>query len=149
MLLAAAPSALPAQSSAPLTVETPAPLRIKPGATGSLLLRFRLASGYHTNSSTPADEYLIPLKLTWDASIAPFESTGIEYPKGKLEKYEFSEKPVSVYSGEFQVTAKIKAPAAARKGQHPLNGKLRYQACTATTCFPPRSIPVQAAVIVE
>lgn len=150
LLLLAAPSALlPQNSSAPLTIETPAPLRVKPGATGALVLRLRLASGFHTNSNTPADEYLIPLRLTWDASIAPFESAGVLYPKGTLEKYEFSEKPVSVYSGEFQLTAKLKAPAAARKGQHPLTGKLRYQACTKTTCFPPRSMPVQAAVIVE
>lgn len=114
-----------------------------------MVLRFRLANGFHTNSSTPADEYLIPLRLTWDPSIAPFASAGVEYPKGKLENYSFSEKPVSVYSGEFSVTAKLKAPPTVRKGQHTLNGKLRYQACTNTTCYPPRNVAVQANVIVE
>lgn len=135
--------------SAPLLLETPAPVRVKPGATAAATLRFRLANGYHTNSSKPADEYLIPLKLTWDPSIAPFEAAGVDYPPGKLEKYEFSEKLVSVYSGEFVVTARLKAPASAKTGQHTLAGKLRYQACTKTACFPPRSLPVQLNLIVE
>lgn len=120
------------------------------GASASLPLRFKLAPGHHTNSNKPSDEFLIPLKLTWDASTAaPLEIAGIEYPPAKLEKYAFSEKPLSVYSGAFTVTTSLKAPAGAAKGQRVLNGKLRYQACNDTTCFAPRNLAVQATVNIQ
>ena len=129
-------------------METPAPLRLKPGETAPLAVPFRLASGFHTNSNKPLDEFLIPLKLTWDAA-APLEIAGIDYPAAKQEKYSFSDKPLSVYSGAFLVTTRVKAPADAPKGQRTLNGKLRYQACNDTTCFAPRTLAVQATVTVQ
>ena len=154
LLLLLLPPSLPAQSSfggsGHVTLETPAPLRIKAGEKAPLALRFRLLAGHHTNSNKPSDEFLIPLKLTWDAaSLKPLEVAGIDYPPGKLETYSFSEKPLSVYSGEFAVTTRIKAPAEAPKGQHKLSGKLRYQACNDTMCFPPRTLAVEATVIIH
>ncbi len=133
-----------------VTLETPAPLRVKTGETAPLALRFRLAAGHHTNSNKPTDEFLIPLKLTWDsAALTPLEVIAVEYPAGKLEKYAFSEKPLSVYSGEFIVTTRFKAAADAPKGQKTVNGKLRYQACSDTMCFPPRTLAVQANVVIQ
>ncbi len=133
-----------------MTLETPAPLRVKAGETAPLAMRFRLAAGVHTNSNKPADEFLIPLKLTWDAdSVAPIAVAGIDYPPGKLEKYSFSEKPLSVYSGEFIVTTRFQAPASAPKGQRAVKGKLRYQACNDTMCFPPRNLAVEANIVIH
>ena len=110
-------------------------------------VRFQLAQGYHTNSNTPSDPYLIPLKLTWEA--APLEVVGIEYPKAQMEKYAFSEKPLSVFTGDFDVTTRLKAPASAPKGPRELNGKLRYQACTETTCLPPKTAAFKLRVEVR
>ena len=134
-----------------ITLETPAPLHVKTGETAPLALRFRLAAGHHTNSNKPSDEFLIPLKLSWDpaAALVPLEVIDVEYPAGKLEKYSFSEKPLSVYSGEFIVTTRFKAAANAAKGQKTVNGKLRYQACSDTMCFPPRTLAVQANVVIQ
>ena len=133
-----------------VTLETPLPLRVKTGATAPLGLRFRLAAGHHTNSNKPTDEFLIPLKLTWDlAASPPLAVMAVEYPAGKLEKYAFSEKPLSVYSGEFVVTTRFKVAADAPKGQQTVNGKLRYQACSDTMCFPPRTLTVQANVVIQ
>ncbi len=93
---------------------------------------------------------MIPLKLAWDtATLTPLEVAGIEYPAGTLERYAFSEKPLSVYSGEFIVTTRFKAAAGAAKGQKTVNGKLRYQACSETMCFPPRTLAVQANVVTQ
>ena len=123
---------------------------MKTGETAALALRFKLAPGHHTNSSKPSDEFLIPFKLTWDAaSLAPLEGAGIDYPAGNMEKYAFSEKPLSVYSGAFTVTARFKAPAGAAKGERKVSGKLRYQACNDTMCFAPRNLVVQATVNIQ
>lgn len=122
-------------------------MTVKVGETASVKITCRLAPGYHTNSNTPADEYLIPLRLTWEP--APLEVTAVEYPKGHLEKYQFSEKPLSVYSGDFEIVTKLNAPAKAPRGPRTIAGKLRYQACTNTVCYPPKTVPVQLAVDVK
>ena len=70
----------------------------------------------------------------------------VEYPKPQMEKYSFSEKPLSVFSGEFEIVTRFKAPAAAPKGPQTLAGKLRYQACTSTMCLPPKTLAVQLQV---
>lgn len=125
------------------------PARVKAGTTGAVPVTFRLANGFHTNSNKPSDEYLIPLKLTWDTTaIAPLEVASIDYPAGKLEKYEFSEKPLSVYSGEFVVTTHLKVPSSVPKGARTLTGKLRYQACTHTACYPPKNLAVSVNIAV-
>ena len=70
----------------------------------------------------------------------------VTYPKPKMEKYSFSEKPISVFSGDFVVVTKFKAPADAPAGTVAVTGKLRYQACNDTMCFPPKTIDVSQAV---
>jgi hypothetical protein len=122
----------------------PARLSIQAGQSAVASVTFRLLPGHHTNSNTPSDEFLIPLRLTWEST--PLEVVQVDYPKAHMEQYKFSDKPLSVYTGEFAVATKFKAPAAAPKGSRTLTGKLRYQACTDTMCFPPRTLSVQLPV---
>ena len=71
--------------------------------------------GYHVNSNKPSEEYLIPLKLTWTQTGA-LEGGTVTYPKPALEKYEFSESPLSVYTGAFELVANFKVAANAPGG---------------------------------
>ena len=97
--------------------------------------------GFHVNSNTPSDEYLIPLKLTWKSTGA-LEGGQVAYPRPSQEKYEFSEKPLSVYTGKFEVIATFKVAANAPAGPGVAVGQLRYQACNDKACFPPKTIEV-------
>ena len=56
----------------------------------------QIRPNYHINSNTPADEYLIPTRLTWESS--GLDLTKTEYPEPETVKYSFSDKPLSVYS---------------------------------------------------
>ncbi|MGA2269257.1 MAG: protein-disulfide reductase DsbD domain-containing protein [Bryobacteraceae bacterium] len=97
--------------------------------------------GYHVNSNTPTDEYLIPLKLTW-TSAGALEGGSVIYPKPSMEKYEFAEKPLSVLTGNFELVVNFKVAANAPAGPGAAVGKLRYQACNDRACFPPKTIEV-------
>jgi hypothetical protein len=130
-----------------LSVEPPPKVVVKAGTAISVKISAKLANGYHTNSNTPSDEYMIPLKLTWDA--APIVVAGVDYPPGRLEKYEFAEKPLSVYTGTFEITTRFSVPASTPKGLRTVPGKLRYQACTKTTCYPPKTVAVALPVEVQ
>ena len=138
---------LPAQSSPVLTVKTPPPVTGPRNSTLTARVTLQLRGGYHVNSSTPADEYLIPLKLSWDG--APLETIEVAYPAPHLANYSFSKKPVSIYSGQFDVTTRFRVPPTAPLGPLVLAGKLRYQACNDSTCLPPKTIEVRLAYQVQ
>ncbi len=104
-----------------------------------------LRSGFHVNSNAPAEDWLIPLKLTWLNGPLPVEQ--IIYPKPQTEKAEFSPKPLLVFSGNFEIQTRFKAGST--PGLANIPGKLRYQACTSRECLPPKTIEVQLPVNVE
>ena len=127
-----------------LTVAPAAPVRAKVGATVDAKLQLDVLNGYHVQSNTPSDPYLIALKLTWNPGT--LDSTGVSYPKPQMEKYSFSDKPLSVFSGNFEVATKFKVPANAIPGPTAVTGKLRYQACNDSMCLPPKTIDVKLQV---
>ena len=124
-----------------VTVTPPEKVVAKRGTTETADFAVSVKSGFHVNSNKPADEYLIPLKLTWKSTGA-LEGGQVVYPKPSQEKYEFSEKPLSVYTGKFEVVANFKVAANAPAGPGVAVGQLRYQACNDKACFPPKTIEV-------
>ncbi|SPF46507.1 conserved hypothetical protein [Candidatus Sulfopaludibacter sp. SbA4] len=113
----------------------------KRSASVQVKIPVSVQAGFHVNSNTPSDEYLIPLKVTWKSTGA-LEGGQIAYPKPSLEKYEFAEKPLSVFTGDFSVVANFKVAANAPAGPGVAVGQLRYQACNDRACFPPRTIEI-------
>lgn len=130
-----------------LSVAPATKLHAKRGATVSARIHAQLKPGYHVNSNTPNDDYLIPLKLTWSAD--PLSVAQVVYPKPQTEKASFSEKPLSVFSGDFEIETKFKVPANATSGPAIATGKLRYQACNDRMCLPPKTVEIPLTVMVE
>ena len=106
-----------------------------------------LQPGYHANSHTPSESYLIPLRLTWEPG--PLEAVDVVYPKPQMEKYEFADKPLSVYTGNFEIVTKFKVGASAPDGPNLAVGKLRYQACTHNLCLPPKTVEVKLPLVIQ
>ncbi|MCL4793195.1 MAG: hypothetical protein KJZ84_01465 [Bryobacteraceae bacterium] len=144
LALLAVPAA--AQPGCALTAE-PARITVKRTENPEYRLRLKLPPGCHTNSHQPNDPDLIPLRLTWNPG--PLEAGAITFPKPTLEKYSFSEKPLSVFSGEFEIVTQFTRKPTAMPGPAVLGGKLRYQACNDRMCFPPRTIEIKAPVMLQ
>ncbi len=120
------------------------------GERGKILqakLPIVLQDGFHVNSNAPIETYLIPLRLTW--ATGPLQVVEVLYPKPHTEKYEFSAKPLSVYTGSFEILTRFKVPADATRGMTSIAGKLRYQACTDRVCFPPKTLEVKLPVEIQ
>lgn len=135
-----------AETSPVITAEAQK-LVAKRGATEQTKIAVSVPAGFHVNSNTPSDTYLIPLRLTW--APGALEPGDVQFPKPQLEKYEFSDKPLSVFTGNFDLVAKFKAAADAPAGPGILVGKLRYQACNDHACFPPKSIEVRLSYTIQ
>lgn len=146
-LLLALCGAASAQSRCELTVEPPAKLVVKREGPAQQKLQLRLPEGCHTNSNKPNEDYLIPLRITWAAGAV--EAVNTAFPKPAEENYSFSDKPVSVYSGQFDVTTTFKRSAAAAPGPAVLTGKLRYQACNEKMCFPPKTVEIKLPLLLQ
>jgi thioredoxin:protein disulfide reductase len=122
-------------------------VKAKKGATATIAFKATLPPGFHANSNTPTDSYLIPLTLKWTGG--PLQAGAITYPKPSQEKYSFSDKPLSVVTGEFTVSTQFKVPANAATGAAAENGTLRYQACNDRMCFAPKTVPVTLSLDIE
>ena len=129
-------------------------VQLKPGESKSVPLDFRIANGFHVNSNKPHSELLIPTALNLPAAqmLKAGSSVGVaslKYPAGEDVSFPFAPgEKLSVYSGDFSITAVIKASAKAAEGEYPISGELRFQACDKSACYPPRAIPVKFTVSV-
>lgn len=99
--------------------------------------------GFHVNSDKPRDEYLIPLKITFDNGV--IEAVKVDYPKP--EDIQVAGSTLSVFTGNFDIAARFKAGVQSQTGAATVTGKLHYQACNESMCFRPStvefSVPVQ------
>lgn len=111
----------------------------KRGAAVETKIAATIDPGFHVNSNTPSDDYLIPLKLTWKSTGA-LEAGQVTYPKPSMEKV--LDKPLSVFTGKFDIVAHFKIAPNAPVGPGAAVGALKYQACNDRMCFPPKTIEV-------
>ena len=136
-----------AQNSPLLNVTPPEPVNAKPGSVFTEKFSAFLNDGFHMNSHTPAETYLIPLTLKW--TLGPVETADVEYPKPEMLKLPFEAKPLSVLTGKSTFITKFKLPANAKPGPLTIMGKLRYQACNDKACFAPKTVDVKLLVNVQ
>ena len=132
---------LAAQSNGHLKVAQPQKVSGKRGASVEAKIPLAVDPGFHVNSNTPSDESLIPVQVTWKSTGA-LEGGKVTYPKPSFEKYPFLEKPLSVFTGNFDVTAAFKVAANAPAGPGVAVGQVKYQACNSNTCFPPKTAEI-------
>jgi hypothetical protein len=137
-----------AQSSGHLAVGELPKVAGKRGAAVQAKIPLAVDAGFHVNSNAPNEQYLIPLKLTWKDTGA-LEAGQVVYPKAEQEKYAFTEKPLSVFTGKFDVTASFKVGANAPAGPGVATGQLRYQACNDKMCFPPKTVEISLPYSVQ
>jgi len=135
------------QNSPLLNVTPPEPVNAKPGSAFTVKLTATLSEGFHMNSHTPAEAYLIPLTLKWTPGAV--EAADVEYPKPEMLKLPFQPTPLSVITGKLNLVTKFKVPANAQPGLVTVLGKLRYQACNDKACFAPKTVEIKLPVTLQ
>src|ERR1700690_4083831 len=120
----------------PSVTMAPALVTIYRGKPGTIDLHFRVGAGFHVNSNTPSEEYLIPtiLKLEAPTDIVIGKVT---YPPGKDMSFAFApDQKLNVYSGDFDVSVLIRPLSSVLPGKYAVRGELRFQACDNAACYP-------------
>jgi Thiol:disulfide interchange protein DsbD, N-terminal len=130
-------SRVPSVSMSPAAIPT-----IVQGGVGKVELQFHITPGFHINSNTPSEEYLIPTSLNMDAP-TDIVVGRISYPRGQEITLPFApDQKLSVYSGEFTLFVTIRPLSSVIHGKYALHGRLKYQACDKAACYPPKNLPV-------
>lgn len=123
-------------------------VQVRAGSSATVQLDFRIGSEFHINSNKPKSELLIPTALHLSAG-EPLNIAAVNYPAGQDVSFPFAPtEKLSVYSGDFTISATVKVSAKAGNGMYPVSGELHFQACDRSACYPPRSIPVKFEVTV-
>ena len=133
-----------AQTSARVVKVRPAEpvYKVKPGLAVEAVVVIEIDHGYHINSNRPAESFLIPTAL----KLQPLKGLTVArvvYPKAKLQKFVFSEKPMSVYEGKALLKFNARALPSIAAGTHIVKGKLTVQACNHEQCLRPQTIDVE------
>ena len=116
-----------------------------PGSTAYLALKTTIKEGWHINSDSPLDRFLIP--TVFEANLPEgIEITGIFYPEPDLQKLEFSESKMSLYHGTIMIGAALKVGKDVAPGVYEISAILKYQGCNNLTCLEPASMIIQIRI---
>ena len=116
------------------------------GAEASIVAQVEVADHWHTNSNTPTLDFLIPTELALELP-AGASGLAVAYPAHKMLKFPYTEEPIAVYDGRFEVKGKFKLAPDAKPGRTTVKAVLAYQACDDKQCLPPSE--VEATLEVE
>lgn len=123
----------------------PEQVAVPAGKPSPIEMHFRVAPGLHINSHAPHDPYLIATTLQVPAS-SGVRLIGAIFPEGKDFTLPADRNThLSVYTGDFTILARVRA----RRGNHLVQARLRYQACDDNRCMPPKTITVAIDVIAK
>lgn len=118
---------------------------IPAGSEGRAALSVALPEGWHVNSNAPLEDFLIKTELKLESSDA-LDVLQVVYAEPELKQFGFSDEPMSVYEGEFLIGFTVRASENISIGEHELIGTLRYQACDDTSCYAPKTVPVNVSL---
>lgn len=127
-----------AQPKRPQATVTPVSVAraIAPGDDVELELKVRLPADVHVQSNAPSDPFFIPTVLTIEAP-AGLTVQRVVYPPSQTLKQAGLAEPLVVFGSEFSLRARLAVGADVTPGELVVPARLRYQACDATTCYPP------------
>lgn len=116
--------------------------KVKQGSSFQVAVVIKIENGYHINSNRPDEDFLIPTALKIVA-LPGLRASTVRYPKAKLQKFSFSEKPMSVFDGEAILRFTARALPSLSPGNHKIKGKLTIQACNDQACLRPQTVDVE------
>lgn len=113
--------------------------RLVAGSPFRLAVVADIKAGWHVNSHTPKEDFLIPTEVRIKPA-AGVVFSAVKYPKHKESKFSFSDQPLAVYEGRTVFLVPGTADAKAAPGPRTLTAVISYQPCNDTQCLPPAEL---------
>jgi DsbC/DsbD-like thiol-disulfide interchange protein len=110
---------------------------IKRGGSGRGTVVFSIPGNLHTNSNSPGSEFAIPTVVSITSPNGKI--SGISYPRGKNKKFSFSDDTLNIYEGTVKFGFNVSVPATFKGNSIKIRAVVKFQACTDSVCYPPKS----------
>jgi thiol:disulfide interchange protein DsbD len=114
------------------------------GESFSIAVSAAIKTGFHINSHTPTDEFMVPTRIEF------VETAGISfgpaaYPVPAMVSMVSmgKKRDISLYEGTIVLLATGRVSNDTPIGKTTVSGKLTYQACNNVTCFMPETVPFE------
>jgi thiol:disulfide interchange protein DsbD len=115
-----------------------------PGGSAALKIVVTVQPGWHVNSNTPLDPYLIPTRVHVELPQG-WQAEPPEFPPSNLVKFAFSDDKLAVLEGTFAVAILLHVPAGVAVPAT-LRGNVEAQACNNQLCLAPAEVPFEVAL---
>jgi hypothetical protein len=113
--------------------------------TYPIRLRLKISKPWFIHGTKSEGEGLIPTVLSFPES-PRLKVEGITFPEPDRKKFDYTSKPIGVFSGHVLVKATLVVSRDAQPAERLVKGNLSYQACTYKVCLPPENVPVNLAL---
>ncbi len=111
----------------------------EPGGVFDAAVVVDVAPGWHINSATPYQDFLIAAEVTF-GSLDGFTPAEVSYPKGTNEM--LGEERMSVYANQVVIPFKIAISSNVALGTYSLPITMSYQPCNDRECRAPEDVEV-------
>jgi thiol:disulfide interchange protein len=117
---------------------------LRPGKPAMAAVVVDVKPGFHAQSHTPSQEYLIKFQLKVDdnPSLTFGESV---YPDGEVYNTKTALGMLNVYTGRIIVRFPVEVKSGAAMGDVKIKGSVRFQVCDDNVCYPPVKTPFEIA----
>ena len=119
--------------------------RYQAGGTFPIIIRISIAESWYLHGPAKGESFLIPTVLSFDGS-DHLKIENITFPPPEMEKFEYSDNPIAVYSGDILVKTWLKISMNTTPGEQSIKGVLSYQACNDSSCRPPENVSLDIIV---
>ncbi len=139
-----ATGATPSNENKVVAFATPKEVTVKPGSPATFEITAEILKGWHVNTDSPGDEFVIPLRI----ELIGCEGLQItpKYHKGESFKDGGGGGPVQVYAGKFVIPVVLELTG--RFSGRPLL-TLTYQACNDKICLEPKRINIGLRILAQ
>jgi thioredoxin:protein disulfide reductase len=120
--------------------------RYEAGTSRPVLFRLSIADKWFIHG--PAEqENLIPTQFTFSEP-SRITVKDLVFPVTENKKFEYTDEPIAVFSGEILVRGTLSFPKDTPPGEHVLKGALYSQACSESMCLPPENLSLSISLTV-
>ena len=121
--------------------------QIHSGMDLKIALRVDILGTWHINSNVSDEDFLVATTVDIPSE-SFFSFSEFQYPEALSLFLEFSERPLSVFEGEFFIGGIIPIPKDIALGKHTIPLQFTYQACDDRTCLAPETLEKEITITV-
>jgi len=142
-----------AHAQDPMPITQALSIHVAPSATivagrgAAVTIRLDVTPGLHIQAN-PAATGLVPLTVKF-SGVGGISFGRPVYPPGTALRLEGNAEFVNIYEGTVIVELPVRVPSRVKPGTYIFHGTVAYQACDASVCFPPTSIPTVVTIFVR